>query len=102
MSRLRRATFLFSKINLKLKEGAWGLTSLSDLLLPLLMLICLNELDLFVMLACADASTVGTILNTITYIFVYPLNGDCTSIVVCTCVVCRWQTANLIVIPWRS
>jgi hypothetical protein len=80
------------------------LTSLSNLLFPLLMLICLNQLYLFIVLYGTYTATVRPVLDAVTYILVNSLNGHSTAIIVVSASVViggRQATTHLIIIPGR-
>lgn len=61
---------MFSKDGIYYTKSGKDLTSLCDLLLPLLVLVCLNELDLFVMWVSAFVT-----IDAVAYVLVYPLYG---------------------------
>lgn len=79
------------------------LTSLSNLLFPLLMLICLNQLYLFIVLDGTYTATVRPILDAVTYVLVNSLNGHSTAIIISSSVVVIGgrQASHLIIIPGR-
>jgi hypothetical protein len=67
------------------------------------MLICLNQLNLFIVLNGTYTPNVRSVLDAVTYILVNSLNGHSTAIVVCASgIIGGRQASHLIIIPWRG
>jgi hypothetical protein len=68
------------------------------------MLICLNQLYLFIVLDGTHTATVWPILDAVTYVLVNSLNGHSTAIIISSSVVVIGgrQAAHLIIIPGRG